>query len=203
MNQAAARYFHASNFLTFVSVLAGLCAVFASHSLQSWAVPGVLLAICALADTFTGKFASFFWRSESLKDFGSQFDSLTDALSFGLVPVVCLLQLLTFESATEFLVWSTLAFFYVISAITRLGDHNLHHKERVGYVGLPTTIAALIWSSAFLVQPSVAVSAVLLLAIGIAMVSKISLPRPNAWVMFALLMWAVLLIALHGVTLWS
>ena len=85
MNRSAARYFHLSNLLTYLSVLTGLCAIFSAHKLQSWSVAGGLIALCALADTFDGKFARLFTRSESLKNFGIQLDSLADALTFGLV----------------------------------------------------------------------------------------------------------------------
>jgi CDP-diacylglycerol---serine O-phosphatidyltransferase len=196
---AAARYFHISNLLTFVSVLSGLCAIFATHKLQSWSAAGGLFALCALADTFNGEFGRLFSRSENLKKFGVQFDSLADALGFGLVPVVCLLQLQisSFESVTEYFSWCAAAFFYVVCVITRLGDHSINHDKRNGYVGLPTTGAVLIWSSAFLMKPSIVISTVLLLILGIAMVSPILIPRPKAPVMIALFTWAILLIGMH------
>lgn len=199
MNQAAARFFHPCNLLTYLSVLAGLFAVFAAQQMQSWAAAGGLIAVCALADTFDGKFASLFSRSESHKKFGSQFDSLADALCFGLVPVVCLFHLLTFESLIEYIIWCVLAFFYVVSALTRLGVYNLSADERGGFVGLPTTMAALIWSAAFLAQPTVEMSMFLLLVIGIGMVSPIRISRPQVPGMVALLASLILLIGLHGV----
>ena len=198
MKRSAARYFHLSNLLTYLSVLAGLCAIFSVQKLQSWSVAGGLIALCALADTFDGKFARLFTRSASLKDFGIQLDSLADALTFGLVPVICLLLLLSFESVTTYMLWCAAAFFYVVSALTRLGVYNLHHDESNGFVGLPTTVAGLIWSSAFLAQPSVILSMVMLFACGIAMVSPIPLPRPRGLGMAAFIAWAILLIALHG-----
>jgi len=198
MNGLAARYFHPSNLLTYLSVLAGLCAIFSAQKLQSWPVAGGLIAVCALADTFDGKFARLFKRSESLKDFGIQLDSLADALTFGLVPVVCLSLLLSFESAASYIMWCAAAFFYVISAITRLGAYNLHHAENHEFVGLPTTVAGLIWSSMFLAQPSVIPSVILLIACGIAMVSPVRVPRPKGPVMIAFVAWPILLMALHG-----
>jgi CDP-diacylglycerol---serine O-phosphatidyltransferase len=197
MIPAAARYFHPSNLLTYVSVLAGLCAIFAAHGLQSWPTAGGLIAVCALADTFDGRFARIFTRGDSLKDFGMQLDSLADALTFGVVPVICLFVLLSFESAAAYVFWCAAAFFYVVSAITRLGAFNLHHAESGGFVGLPTTVAGLIWSSAFLAQLSVITSAVLLIACGILMVSSIRIPRPAGLGMVAFVAWPVLLIGMH------
>src|SRR5688572_10252114 len=119
MNESAARYFHPSNLLTYLSVLAVLCAIFSSQQLRSWSVAGGLIALCALADTFDGKFARLFTRSENRKNFGIQLDSLADAVNFGLVPVVCLFALLSFESVAQYVTWCAAAFFYVVSAITR------------------------------------------------------------------------------------
>ena len=197
MDGAAARYIHPSNLLTYLSVLAGLSAIFLAHELQSWSAAGGLIALCVLADTFDGRFACLFTRDDNLKNFGIQLDSLADALAFGVVPVVCLCLLLSFESAAAYFTWCAAAFFYVVSAITRLGVYNLHHAESIGFVGLPTTVAGLILSSAFLAQPSIALSAVLLVACGILMVSPIQIPRPKGLVTIAYIAWPILLIGLH------
>lgn len=199
MDGPAARYLHPSNLLTYLSVLAGLGAVIAAQELRSWPVAGGLIAVCALADTFDGKFARLFARSDSLMKFGVQLDSLADALVFGLVPVTCLSLLLPFQSAAAYLAWCAAAFFYVVSAITRLGAYNLSHDQAGGFVGLPTTVAGLIWSSAFLAQPSALASTVLLAACGVAMVSPLPIARPRGAVKFAFVAWPVVLITLHGV----
>ena len=198
MDGSAARYIHPSNLLTYLSVLAGLGAIIAAQELQSWAVAGALIAVCALADTFDGRFARLFARGDSLKEFGIQLDSLADALVFGLVPVVSLALLLSFQSAAVRFAWFAAAFFYVVGAITRLGVYNLIHDKSDKFVGLPTTVAGLIWSSAFLAQPSAVVSTALLAACAIAMVSPIPVPRPRGLGMVAFVAWPILLIALHG-----
>ena len=197
MNRSAARYIHPSNLLTYLSVLAGLGAIFAAQELQSWPVAGALIAVCALADIFDGKFAQLFARGDRLKEFGIQLDSLADALVFGLVPVVCLSLLLSFPSAAARFAWSAAAFFYVLCAITRLGVYNLIHNKSDGFVGLPTTVAGLIWSSVFLAPPSAVMSTALLAACGIAMVSPVFIARLRRRAMAAFLAWPVVLIAVH------
>ena len=198
MDGSAARYLHPSNLLTYLSVLTGLGAMVAAQELRSWPIAGGLIAACALADTFDGKFARLFARGDSLKAFGVQLDSLADALVFGVVPVVCLSLLLSFPSSAVRWAWSAAAFFYVVGAITRLGVYNLIHDKSDKFVGLPTTVAGLIWSSVFLAQPSAVVSTALLAACGIAMVSPVPIPRPRGLVMVAFVAWPVILIALHG-----
>ena len=198
MQDPAARYLHPSNLLTYVAVLAAFAAVLAAHRLQSWSAAGGLIALSATADTFDGRFARLFERSAGLKKFGGQLDSLADGLSFGLVPVVCLSLLLPLDTTPLFLAWFAAASFYVIGAITRLGVYNLQPSPTDGFVGLPTTLAGLIWSSAFIVEPSAALCTGLLVLLGIAMVSSAAIPRPRGWVMGALVGWQVVLLVVYG-----
>jgi phosphatidylserine synthase len=81
MTTSAARYFHRSNLITYLSLLAGLLAIVSAKELGSLSVAGGLIALCALADTLDGKFARLFKRPENQKQFGVQLDSLTDALT--------------------------------------------------------------------------------------------------------------------------
>jgi CDP-diacylglycerol---serine O-phosphatidyltransferase len=198
LTPSAARYVHPSNLLTYLSVAAGLMAIVAAGELRSWSVAGALLAVCALADTMDGRFARLFRRSESQARFGVELDSLADALTFGVVPVVCLYLLLPFPSPAARVLWMVAAVVYVLGALTRLAFFNVHHTETPGFVGLPTTAAGLVWSSAFLLAPPVPVAAALLLACGLAMVSALRVPRPRGLGMAAFLGWGVTLIVLHG-----
>ena len=201
MRRSAAAYFHPSNAVTYVSVLAGLLAVATAKEWRSWSAAGGLIALCALADTLDGRFARLFSRDADQQRFGVELDSLADALTFGLVPVVALELLLAFDSRGARLAWIGAALFYVISTLTRLGFYDLHHAERAGFVGLPTTVAGLVWSSVFLAAPSVWVATGVLLGTGIAMVSSIPVPRPRGLGLVAFGAWGVLLIALHTVRL--
>jgi len=203
MSPAAIRYLHPSNLVTYVSALAGLLAVLAAKDRQSWALAGALIAVCALADTLDGKFARLFARTEDEQRFGVELDSLTDALTFGLVPVVCVYLLRPPGSVALRVVWSAAAFFYVVSAITRLGAYNLHHEESPGFVGLPTTVAGLIWSSVFLLEPTTALSVLVLLGCGVAMVSTLPIPRPRGLGLVAFGGWAVALVILHGMSIFT
>jgi len=191
------RYIHPSNTLTYASLLAGLLAIVTTREFGSWSLAGALLAGCALADTFDGRFARLFGRSEAQQRFGVQLDSLADALTFGLVPVTVLSLLVTFESTAGRIAWTAAALFYVVAAVTRLGFYDLHHAEHAGFIGLPTTAAGLVWSSAFLARPSAEASTALLLACGLAMVAPLHIPRPNRLGFVAFAAWAVGLMLLH------
>src|SRR5207247_10603572 len=145
-----ARYIRLCNLLTYISLLCSLLAVFAAREYRSWEAAGLLLAVSALADTFDGKFALLFQRTENESEFGAQLDSLVDAVSFGIVPVVCLQSLVQFDSASARFELLVAAFVYVLCAVTRLGYYNLHHHEQSGLIGLPTTLSGLLCSTLFL-----------------------------------------------------
>ncbi len=194
----AAAYFHPSNLLTYLSVLAGLAAIALAGRLGSWPVAGGLLAFCALADTLDGRFARLFPRDRLRREFGIQIDSLSDSLNFGVVPVVCLFLLLSLEDQVQALWWWGAAFIYLLCAMTRLGAFNLKGAESPDFIGIPTTVAGLFWSSVFLLNPSVEATALLLVLTGVAMVSPIRIHRPRGRGLFLFGMWAVGLIVLHG-----
>lgn len=192
------RYLHPCNAVTYASLLAGVLAIVAARELESWSLAGALLAVSALADTLDGRFARLFPRSEAEQRFGVQLDSLADAITFGVVPVAALALLVPFPSAAGLAVWVAAAFAYVVATVTRLGFYDLHHAESAGFVGLPTTVAGLVWSTAFCGRPSAWVAAGLLLASGVAMVSPLPVPRPRGAGLLAFGAWAVTLVVVHG-----
>ena len=194
----AVAYFHPSNLLTYLSLLAGLSAIAVAGQLRSWSIAGALLAFCALADTLDGRFARLFSRDKLRRKFGLQIDSLSDSLTFGFAPVVCMFLLLSFEHPVQALLWWGGAFFYVLCVITRLGAFNLEGTESPAFIGIPTTVAGLIWSSAFMASPSVEVTTSLLVVTGIAMISPIRIPRPRGTGLVVFGLWAVGLMLLHG-----
>jgi len=175
--------------LTYISLLCSLLAVFAAREYRSWEAAGLLLAVSALADTFDGKFALLFQRTENESEFGAQLDSLVDAVSFGIVPVVCLQSLVQFDSASARFELLVAAFVYVLCAVTRLGYYNLHHHAQPGFIGLPTTLAALLWSTLFLTHPSAIPVALISVLVGGAMVSPLPVSRPRGIAMGAYMLW--------------
>ena len=193
-----ARYLRCSNLLTYLSLLSSLLAVVAAREWRSWEYAGLLLAISAFADTFDGRFARLFSRDDSEKAFGSQLDSLVDAVAFGIVPVVCLQSLVVFTSTTTRIAWLAAAFVYVVCALTRLGYYNLHVEVHAGFIGLPTTLAALLWSSVFLTHPAATSTVLILTILGMAMVSAIPISRPRGLAMWAYMLWFAAVFVSYG-----
>ena len=91
-----------------------------------------------------------------------------------------------------------IVFVHVACAITRLASFNVNKAaETPGhFVGIPVPLAALIWSTALLVQPSAAATAGLLLVTAAAMVLPLRVPRPTGVGLVLFTCWPV------GVALW-
>ena len=193
-------YIHPSNALTYGSLLTGLLAALAAMEFSSWHVSGGLIAFCALLDTFDGRFARMFSRSADQAAFGVEIDSLADAAVFGVIPVVCMYPLLDFgDSPAGRLLWLAAAMVYLVSALTRLGCYNLHQSKADQFTGLPTTLAALVLSAAFLASPSPLVSAFVLVVCAIAMLAPIPIPRPRGVGLAAFVASILLVLTLHSI----
>jgi len=201
MRRGPAQYFAVSNALSYLSLLCGIGAVIAAREIKSWEVAGMLIGVSALADTFDGKFADLFRRTEPEKAFGVQLDSLVDAVSFGVVPVLCLNALVPIESLFTWIAWIGAAGLYVLCGLTRLGFYNLDQSREAGFVGLPTTLAGLIWSTLFLFHPAASLTIPLLVGIGLAMVSILPISRPRGVTMVVYMSWLWMVLVSHGILL--
>lgn len=187
---------HASNLLTYLSLMAAVAAV-ASAIHGSARGAGVCIALSVLADTFDGRFARLFARDADRRAFGAQLDSLSDVAAFGIGPAVCLAALSPPQSPTLEWVWWTATFAYAACAITRLGFYNLASEASEDFVGLPVPAAALVWSSALLIGPPPAVAIVLLFATAVAMIAPFRVPRPTGAALATFVLWPVALIVAH------
>lgn len=183
--------FHPANTLTYASLLAGLAALLQAVD-RNAAGAGALIAVSVVLDTFDGRFARRFTRRPAQREIGVQLDSLADAIVFGGVPVGC--AWLMSESG-----WGLRAagLLYSVCAITRLAFYNVTHENHDGFVGLPVPVAALIWSTALVLQPGVSATTGLLAAAGCAMVLPFNVPRPRGLGLAAFACWPLIVIAVH------
>lgn len=191
---------HQRNLLTYGSLLCGVGAI-AAATHGSAPASGALIAIAVVADTFDGRFARLFGGDPLQRDFGAHLDSLSDALAFGLAPVVCTTVLTGPRSAAVDFEWWVAAFFYAASAITRLGFYHLPHASAGAFIGLPVPVAALIWATVLLWVPTVGVVAVVLAALAAAMIAPFRLSRPRGAWMAAFVSWPVLVGSAHAAAL--
>ncbi len=170
----------------------------------------IFLMICGLFDAFDGKVARTKKnRTEQMKKFGIQIDSLSDLVAFGVLPACIGIAML--RSSIEFsifpdfkflhladksaiikIVLTVIAVFYTLAAMIRLAYFNVLEEERQKteggsnktYIGLPVTSAALIFPTILLIHIFCSADLTLLyfifLAIvGFLFVSKIQFKKPT------------------------
>ena len=192
--------FHASNLLTYVGLAAALAAVAMAVERGSFAGAGALIAVAALADTFDGRFARRFPRTERQRQVGAQLDSLVDAIVFGLAPIVVASALPGRSGGMAGAAWWAAAFCYVLRdgdeaellhrRAGRLAVRRCSHAGRcVDLVHLPALAHRVVGR------------AVRLVACAVAMVAPVEIPRPRGAALACFALWAVSLVALHGVHL--
>ena len=182
---------HPSNTLTYASLLAGTGAI-ASALNGNAGVAGALIALSVIFDTFDGTFARLFVRTPLQRDLGAQLDSLSDAIAFGIAPVICV-GMLSPSAALA-------AFAYAACAITRLAFYNVTHEQIDGFIGVPVPVAALICSTALLVNPTPGTLTILVVAAAAAMVLPLPIPRPRGHGLAAFVAWPVMVSVAHFLT---
>lgn len=137
------RFMNAANALTLVGLSAAVaCALLAADGRPALAL--VALIVSGVCDLFDGLIARRLTRTEEQRSFGGHLDSLVDACSFGLAPVVLLhalglrspLELLLLALFSACAVWR-LAYFDTVGLAGGEGAARY-------YTGLPTTFVALI-----------------------------------------------------------
>lgn len=105
------------------------------------------LMIAGFCDMFDGKIASTRVRTDQEKRFGIQIDSLSDLVSFGVLPALVIYQV---SSRSDFGFFA--GAFYLLCALIRLSYFNVEEEARQEqtecarkvYLGLPVTSSALI-----------------------------------------------------------
>lgn len=200
------RCFHASNLLTYASLLASVAAI--ACAVQGLpGASGALIALAVILDTFDGRFARLFRRSDAQRAIGVQLDSLSDAVSFGIAPAVCMAAVLWnpagwgpasagLSPVVEILWWASV-FLFAGCAITRLAFYNVTHEQTDGFIGMPAPVAALVWATVLLLNPGVEVSTAVFFVTAAAMVLPLPIPRPRGLAFGAFVCWPLAVIAAH------
>ena len=170
----------------------------------------IFLLFCGLCDAFDGKVARTKKnRTDSMKQFGIQIDSLSDLAAFGVLPACIGIAML--RSSIEFsifphfnflhledksavikIILTIIAVLYTLAAMIRLAYFNVLEEERQKsegganktYIGLPVTSAALVFPTILLIHIFCSADLTLLyfifLAIvGFLFVSEIQIKKPT------------------------
>jgi len=167
------RVYLVPNIITAFSLACGLFVIFKVNMIEPGAgdyemvyVSALLLLVAAVADFLDGAVARF-CHAES--EFGFVFDSLADAVSFGVAPSVLLLKTLSLEQGTLLSFFSTTgAMIYSLCGVLRLvrfnvkatearGNEMLEKAQKKHFTGLPIPMgaAAAVSANLFFLSPLV------------------------------------------------
>ncbi len=138
------------NLLTTGSVLCGFVSIIYSFESNLIIAANLIMAAFVL-DGLDGRVARI---TKTTSDFGAQYDSLSDVVSFGVAPSVFLYQ--WFLKDVNFLINSWLelgviiASLYLVSVLLRLARFNIS-KSNDFFIGLPCPLGAILVSLCFIV----------------------------------------------------
>lgn len=134
------------NVFTALNVFCGFLAIVYSAKIPlneqvidpAFAVVAWLIILAGIFDTLDGKIARI---TKSYSEFGIEFDSLADVVSFGVAPSVLLYKLYFFRFETFGIV---LSFLPLLFGSIRLARFNVQISgfEKRGFIGLPIPMAA-------------------------------------------------------------
>jgi len=187
---SAAATIHPRNAVTYLGLLLGFAATLAAlDDRPSAAVAAIALA--AVADTFDGRFARLFSSTPAREAVGGQLDSLSDACTFGLAPVLCVVAA---APAGPSLFIAAAAFAYLAATVTRLAFFNVTSESTPGFIGLPAPVAALCLATTLTVAPDPEAILTVMIASAIGMVGPWRIPRPSGAGLIAFACWPVALV---------
>lgn len=200
MSRKPSAAFDRRNLLTYLSLLCGIGAVAAARA-GNGPLAGLGIAVAVIADTFDGRFARRFGPDPGKRALGTELDSLSDAIAFGIAPPLCAGLLLNVPSGpAQAVLWGA-TFVYAACAITRLASYNIDAiaEGSTGFIGVPVPVAALIWSSALLVHPSPAATTILIVITAASMVLPLRIPKPTGIGLALFVMWPLTVAILHAI----
>lgn len=137
---------HLPNFITCLNLLCGCLAVYFIFQ-QELVTAAYLVVVAAVLDFLDGMVARVL---HVYSEIGKQLDSLADMVSFGFVPGVMVLQLLTrsLETSTlpqSILTWLPFAgFLLTIFSALRLAKFNIDTRQTTSFIGVPTPANTLL-----------------------------------------------------------
>ena len=197
--------------LTYLSLLSGMTGILLCLNGIGHPYLGMFfLLFSGLCDTFDGKVArSKKNRTDEMKKFGIQIDSLSDLIAFGVLPA-CIgisllrygiripaasgftLYILTHYRSVAQVILTAIAVLYVLAAMIRLAyfnvkeeaDENRDENGEKIYLGLPVTSTALIFPAVLLIHLLISADLTLLyfgimLVVGFLFLAKIRLKKPQ------------------------
>lgn len=179
-------YYNYTVILTYLGMLFAFTGILTSFS-GKYLDSIILLMAAGICDMFDGSVASTKSRSEAEKRFGIQIDSLSDLISFGVMPAI-----FVFMITGQTVLAAFVSALYTLAALIRLAYFNVTEEDRQRqttekrkyYNGVPVTTIAVLLPLAYLVQNKFGISGtagyvVMLVVVGIGFIAPVEIKKPN------------------------
>lgn len=142
--------------LTYAGMLFAFCGILEAIG-QYYKGAILCLMMAGLCDMFDGAVASTKERNKQEKRFGVQIDSLSDLISFGILPAV-----LVYMETSNRRMAPIIPALYALAALIRLAYFNVLEEERQdsttekreSYLGVPVTTIALLLPAVYILYSS-------------------------------------------------
>lgn len=152
MKKKLVGYYDYTVILTYCGMLFAFCGILQVIVQDYWAAVFCLL-LAGVCDMFDGAVAATRVRTESEKRFGIQIDSLSDLISFGVLP-----GLFVYIISDKNILVGWIAALFVLCALIRLAYFNVLEEERQreteekrkSYLGVPVTTIAILLPAVYL-----------------------------------------------------
>lgn len=136
--------------VTYIGCLLGILSICFSLNggVDNFKRASILIILAGIMDKLDGFLAR---KLNAVSDFGRELDSLCDLISFGLAPMI-----LWWNIDTNIIKGISLisAIFYILSGVFRLARFNVLEEDEKYIVGLPITIAGMIFASKIFIDLS-------------------------------------------------
>ncbi len=179
-------YYDYTVVLTYAGMLSSFTGILFSIN-EKFLEAVVCLILAGLCDMFDGAVASTKERDLKEKRFGIQIDSLSDLISFGVMPALFVFMICQKTAAS-----ATLGGFFVLTALIRLAYYNVNEEERQNttddkrrvFQGVPVTTVAVLLPMVFVLnsnskRESLIPYLIMLAVCGIGFISPIEVKKPG------------------------
>lgn len=131
-------FFAITNFVTILNLVFGFISVLYSVN-GEWVNAALCIFYAAVFDALDGKVASYL---KAYSDFGVEFDSICDVVSFGVAPSILLLYYFEMNASVWIMLFAGLPLFAGAIRLARFNSTLTTYDKRY-FIGLPITSSAL------------------------------------------------------------
>ena len=188
MKKKALGYYDYTVILTYCGMLFAFCGILKAIGQSYWEAVFCLM-LAGVCDMFDGAVASTKKRTVSEKRFGIQIDSLSDLISFGVLPGI-----FTYMISEKNAAAGIISALFTLCALIRLAYFNVLEEERQSqtcekrksYLGVPVTTVAILLPLLYILYDdqivgSKACFSILLLLLGVGFLSPVEIKKPGTW----------------------